>query len=192
MKNAVKVQVLGALALLAAGWLLAGCKSAPKLTQGDALTLIQAKYDHDAAAPVSITIGDLGMRQGVMAKYWTEAKRYPNGYWADFTLTAEGKQALTLANGGDVIQWRPQSPTDKRFYIVVQTVAANHLKARNLGNIEDEVGGGKSVSFSEDVNLDGVPAPLQNIAHDPGNKLSTQRQAVFTLQNGVWTLQSIV
>jgi hypothetical protein len=32
---------------------------------------------------------------------------------------------------------------------------------------------------------------LQNIAHDPMNKLSTQRVATFVLTNGAWTLQSI-
>jgi hypothetical protein len=36
-----------------------------------------------------------------------------------------------------------------------------------------------------------VPEPLQRIAHNPGNKLSSLRQATFVLTNGAWTLQSI-
>jgi hypothetical protein len=32
---------------------------------------------------------------------------------------------------------------------------------------------------------------LQAIAQNPGNKLSTQRVATFTLANGAWILQSI-
>jgi hypothetical protein len=43
----------------------------------------------------------------------------------------------------------------------------------------------------EDVNLDSLPGPLQNIAQNPGNKLSSQRQATFVLNNGAWTLKSI-
>ena len=28
------------------------------------------------------------MGEGVVAKYWTGLKRYPNGFWADFKLNA--------------------------------------------------------------------------------------------------------
>lgn len=182
---------MGAIVLLGAGVLLAGCKSAPPLTKADALAMIQAKYDQAPAAGVSITVGDLGMRQGVLDKYWVEAKRYPNGYWADFALTPDGKKALKLASGGDVIQWRPENPADKSFVVVVVTQAANHLKARDISDIQDEVGGMKTAEYTEDVNLDGVPGPLQDIAHDPGNRLSNTRQADFVLVNGAWKLQSI-
>jgi hypothetical protein len=41
------------------------------------------------------------------------------------------------------------------------------------------------------VNLTGVPQVLQDIAHNPGNKLSTRRQADFALENGTWVLKSI-
>ena len=180
----------GVLILLGAGLWIAGCKSAPDLTQAQALTMIQAKYDQTPAAPVSITVNTTGMVQGVTAKYWFETKRYPNGYWGDFTLTPDGKKVLKLASGGDVIQWRPDNPNDQNFVVVVQTVVTNHLKARDVGEIQT-VGDTRIASFTEDVNLDGVPQPLENIAHNPGNKLSSLRQATFVLTNGAWTLQSI-
>ncbi|HVN94007.1 MAG TPA: hypothetical protein VMT38_09935 [Terracidiphilus sp.] len=169
---------------------MAGCKSAPDLTQAQALTMIQAKYDQTPAAPVSITVNDTGMQQGDNAKYWTETKRYPNGYWGDFTLTPDGKKVLTLSGGGDVIKWRPDSPTDTHFVIVIQSVATNHPKVRDVGDIQS-IGDTKTAIFTEDVNLDGLPQPLADIAHNPGNKLSATRTATFVLTNGAWTLQSI-
>ena len=190
MKNAVKLQVLVVLVSLGAGLWMAGCKSAPELTQAQALTMIQAKYDQTPAAPVNITVNDTGMQQGGNAKYWIETKRYPNGYWGDFTLTPDGKKVLTLAGGGSVIQWRPDSPSDPRFVIVIQSVATNHLKARNVGEIQT-VADTRIASFTEDVNLDGLPQPLVDMAHNPGNKLSSLRQATFVLTNGAWVLQSI-
>jgi hypothetical protein len=162
--------------------------------------MIQAKYDQTPPAGANITVDDLGMRQGITAKFWTKSKDYPNKFWADFTLTdftltPDGKKALKLSGGGDVIQWRPESPTDKNFSVVVVTVAANHLKAHDVTNIQDEVLPGvttaKSADFTEAVNLDGVPDGLQNIAHNPGNKLSSKRQADFSLEDGAWKLHSI-
>lgn len=195
MKNGVKMLSLGAVALLSAGMFLTGCKSAPELTQADALKLVQAKYDQTAPVGTNITVDDLGMRQGVTAKYWNRTTVYPNKYWADFTLTADGKKALKLPGGGDVIQWRPESATDKKYSIIVVTVVANHLKAHDVTNIQDEVLPGvstaKSANFTEAANLDGVPDALQNIAHNPGNKLSSKRQADFSLEDGVWKLHSI-
>jgi len=41
------------------------------------------------------------------------------------------------------------------------------------------------------VDLTGVPDVLQSIAHNPGNQLSTSRQAIFVLDNGAWKLQTI-
>ena len=49
------------------------------------------------------------MRMGVTDKYWDRTKIYPNKFWADFNLTPDGKKALKLQNGGDVIQWRPRA-----------------------------------------------------------------------------------
>jgi hypothetical protein len=186
---------LGALSFLGAGLLLSGCKSAPELTQANAQALIQAKYDQAPAVGANITVDELGLGEGVAAKYWERTKLYPNRFWADFTLTPEGKKALKLANGSDVIQWRPESEADKHFSVVVVSLAANHLKAHDLKDIQDEVLPGvttaKEVSYTESVSLDGVPDALQGIAHNPGNKLSTKRQADFALDNGAWALHSV-
>lgn len=187
----MKMKTLGVLALLGAGLIVAGCKSAPPLSKSQALAMIQARYDSETPQPLTIVVGDLGMSQGVVDKYWVETKRYPNGYWADFTLTPDGKKALKLANGGDEIQWRPDSPSDKQLSINVVSLVANHLKARNVGDITSDGAGGMTASYTEGVDLTGMPAPLQAIAQDPGNQLNTQRQADFALANGQWKLQSI-
>lgn len=181
--------------LSGAGLLFSGCKSAPELTAANAQALILAKYDQTAAVGANIAVDDLGMRQGATAKYWTRTTIYPNKFWADFTLTAEGKKVLKLQKGGDMIQWRPESADDTHYSVIVVTVAANHLKAHDLQDAQDEVLPGQStvkgVAFTESVNLDGVPAPLQDIAHNPGNKLSTKRQADFVLVDGAWKVQAI-
>ncbi len=176
---------------MAVGMAVAGCKSAPDLTQAQALAMIQAKYDATPPVGASVTVNNDGMVAGVAAKYWTRTTIYPNKYWADFTLTADGKKVLKLESGGDVIKWRPQSPTDSSFSIAVQTVQANHLKARDIKDVQDGVGGIKTVTFAEGVDLTGVPDALVAIAHNPGNQLTTTRTANFVVTNGAWTLQSI-
>jgi hypothetical protein len=195
VRNVLHVKALGALVLLASGLVMAGCKSAPELTAAQAQTLIQAKYDQTAPVGVTILVDDLGMRQGIAAKLWDRTKIFPNKFWADFTLTADGKKAVVLPGGGDVIQWRPSGLDDKTYTYVVTTTAANHLKAHDVTNIQDEMVPGvdtaKSASFIEGVNLTGVPDALQQIAHNPGNKLSTKRQADFSLEGGAWKLHSI-
>lgn len=193
MKNAVHMKVLSAAALVSVGLVLAGCKSAPDLTQAQAQSMIQAKYDQAAPTGATIVVDDLGMRQGAVAKLWDRTKIYPNRIWADFKLTDDGKKALKLANGGDVIEWRPQSQNDTSYSITVTTVAANHLKAINVGQPQDEMLPGadtaKGVDYTEGVDLTGVPDALQQIAHNPGNQLSTKRHADFVLVNGAWTLK---
>jgi hypothetical protein len=190
VKNAVKLQALATLVLLGAGSFLAGCKSAPDLTQAQAMTMIQAKYDQDPGIVFNIAVDDRGMQQGVHANYWIGTKRYPNGYWGDFKLTDDGKKLIKLPSGGDVIQWHPDSPNDPKYAVIVVPLTTSHLKARNPSDVES-IGDSKTVTFMEDVNLSGMPAPLQAIAQNPDNKLSTQRQATFTLNNGAWTLKSI-
>lgn len=194
VKNAVKMPALAALVLMGAGVLLAGCNK-PELTQANAQALIQARYDQTPAVGANILVNDLGMRQGVTAKYWDRTKVYPNKFWADFTLTPEGKKAVKLPKGGDVIQWRPENAGDMNYSVVVVTAVANHLKAHDVKEIQDEVLPGvetaKGASFTESVNLDGVPDALQVIAHNPGNKLSAKRQADFSLEGGAWKLHSI-
>jgi len=191
VKNACTVRFIAALTLVSAGLLVAGCKSAPELTAAQAQAIIQAKYDQTPPVGVNIVVDDRGMKQGVTDKYWEGLKKYQNGYWIDLKLTDAGKKALTLQKGGDVIQWHPEQPNDPKYFIVVTTVAANHLKAHDVKDPQDEVGGTKSVVFTEAESLDGVPEPLQDIAHNPGNKLSTKRTATFAVDGGMWKLQSI-
>ena len=192
MKNTHKMWTVLAAALLVAGLALAGCKSAPDLSSADAQKLIQAKYDADPAVGATIVVNDLGMRQGVTAKYWDRSKSYPIKWWADFKLSDTGKKAVKLSNGGDTIEWRPESADDKKFVVTVTAVAANHLKATNVQDPQNESDGTKTVVFNEAVSLDGVPAPLAEIAHNPGNKLSTKRTATFKVDNGAWKLDSII
>ena len=158
-----------------------GCKSAPDLTPAQAQAMVQAKYDQTAPVGVNILVNDPGMLQGATAKFWDRTKVYPNKFWADFKLTPDGKKAVELPGGGDVIQWRPESQDDKNYSIVVTTVAANHLKAHDMGDPQDEMmpvpAPPRVGSYTEGVNLTGVPDLLQEIAHNPGNKLSTKRQA---------------
>ncbi|MGH9607742.1 MAG: hypothetical protein ACRD3N_18800 [Terracidiphilus sp.] len=195
MRIAGKFDAVGAMLLLGAGLLLAGCQSEPPLTESQAQQMIQARYDQTAPAPITITVSDLGMRQGATSNLWDRTRVYPNGFWADFKLTPDGAKAVKLSGGGDVIEWRPDSPNDAQYSIVVTTVVANHLKALNVRNVQDEVLPGASkaegADYDEGVNFTGVPAPLVTIASDPGNQLSTPRHADFTLVNGAWKLQSI-
>jgi hypothetical protein len=190
VKNAVKMQALCAFVLLGAGWLLAGCKSAPPLTADQATSLIQANYDQSPGQPFNITVDDRGMQLGVNAKYWAGTRRFPNGYWGDFQLTPDGKKVVKLPDGTDVIHWRPESPNDPHYAATVIPLMPSHLKAHNVGDVQT-VGDQRTVSFTEYVDLTGMPDPLQTIAHEPGNKLTTTRQATFVLTNGAWTLKSV-
>jgi hypothetical protein len=195
VKNSLNLKVFGVAALAAASLVTDGCSSAPDLTETQAQALIQAKYDATAPVGANVLVNNQGMLDGITAKYWTRTTIYPNKYWADFTLTPDGKKVLSLVGGGDVIKWRPDSATDDKYSIVVVTAAANHLRAHDVTNIQDEVLPGaskaKGATFTESVNLDGVPAPLASIAHNVGNKLSNKRQADFVLDGGAWKLQSI-
>jgi hypothetical protein len=177
------------------GLMMAGCKSAPDLTPGQALSMVQAKYDQTPPVGTNILVNDPGMLRGATAKLWDRTKIYPNKIWADFKLTPEGKKAVVLPGGGDVIEWRPASLDDKNYTIMVTTVAANHLRAHDMGDLQDEMMGGSGTSkvgkYTEGVNLAGVPQVLQDIAHNPGNRLSSKKEADFSLENGVWVLKTI-
>ncbi len=190
MKNAVKIQTLAALVLLGTGGFLAGCKSTPDLTQDQATTMIQAKYDKDPGTVFNIAVDDPGMQKGVHANYWLLVKRYPNGYWGDFKLTPEGMKVVKQQSGGETIQWRPEGPNDPNYTIVVVPLAPSKFKIRSPGDLQT-IADTRTVSYMEDVDLSNLPAPLQGIAQNPANKLSTKRMATFTLVNGAWTLQSI-
>jgi len=55
-----------------------------------------------------------------------------------------------------------------------------------------DVGKTRTVIYTEGVDLTGVPDALVSIAHNPGNQLTTSRQADFVLDDaGAWKLQSI-
>jgi len=191
----LKWKALGVLFLAGSGLVVTGCKSAPELTKDQALAMVQAKYDQTPGVGMNILVDDPGMRQGITAKLWDRTKVYPNKLWADFKLTPDGKKAVTLPGGGDTIEWRPASLDDKNYTIVVTTVVANHFKAREMGDLQDEMLPGaataRGASYVEGVDLTGVPQVLQDIAHNPGNKLSTRKQADFVLENGSWQLKSI-
>ncbi|MGA3009386.1 MAG: hypothetical protein ABSD72_03920 [Terracidiphilus sp.] len=191
MKSTVKMFVLGVLGLLSAGLILNGCKSGPELTQANAQALIQAKYDQSPAASINIAVDEKGLKTGVDSNYWARTKLFPNRFWADFTLTPEGKKWVKLASGGDVIQWRPENAGDRNFSVVIVTLATHPVKVHDVGDPQDEVGGTKSVSFVETPSLDGVPNPLQSISAGPGNKLSNRHIATFVVDGGAWKLQGI-
>ncbi len=190
VKNAARIQALAALVFLGVGGFLAGCKSAPELTQDQAKAMIQAKYDKDPGTVFNIAVDDIGMQKGVHANLWVGVKRYPNGYWGDFKLTPEGVKVVKLPSGGDTIQWHPDTPKDPRYSVVVVPLATSKFKARSLGDVQT-LGDNRTVAYMEDVDLGSLPASLQDIVQNPFNKLSTQRVATFTLANGAWTLQSI-
>lgn len=194
MKNAVKWQIAGAMALVSTGLILAGCKSAPPLTGTQAQTMIQAKYEQTAAMPITINLSDPGVVQGVTDKYWNRTKVYPNGLWADFTLTPDGKKLISVPGGGDVIQWRPMTVGDKNYSVNVNTVTDSHMRVLNVRNIQPEVVPGASkgmgCDYDEVVDFSGIPAPLASIGHNPGNQISAQRHADFALVNGAWVLKS--
>jgi hypothetical protein len=195
VRNMLNWKVLAVLAVMGFGLAGVGCKSAPDLTPTQALALVQVKYDQTPPVGTTILVNEAGVRQGVSAKLWERTKVYPNKLWADFKLTPDGKKAVTLPGGGDVIEWRPANQDDKNYTIVVMTVPANHLRAHDMGDLQDEMLTGSAASkegkFTEGVNLAGVPQALQDIAHNPGNKLSTKKQADFALENGAWVLKSI-
>jgi hypothetical protein len=188
-------KVLGVLAVMGFGFAGIGCKSAPDLTPAQALAMVQAKYDQTPPVGTTILVNEAGVREGVSAKLWERTKVYPNKLWADFKLTPDGKKAVTLPGGGDVIEWRPANQDDTNYTAVVMTVAANHLRAHDMGELQDEMLTGSAAAkegkYTEGVNLTGVPQALDNIAHHPGNKLSSRKQADFALENGTWTLKSI-
>ncbi len=191
MKNAVKMNVLLALAVMGAGIVVSG---------------LQVGSAADAGPGAGNDSGKVRRYPGSRRQHhcrttteWCRAQQpnfgigprfIPTSTGQTLPLTPEGKKVVKLTGGGDVIKWRPDSPTDNKYSIVLVTVAANHLKARDIKDIQD-VGKTKTVTFTEGVDLTGVPDLLVNIAHNPGNQLSTTRQADFTLDGDAWKLQSI-
>jgi hypothetical protein len=196
VKKMLNWKSLGVAVLVGFAFVVAGCKSAPELSKEQALKMIQDKYDQTAPVGVNILVDDAGMRLGATSKLWDRTKVYPNRLWADFKLTPEGKKAVVLPGGGDMIEWRPASLEDKKYSIVVTSTAANHLRAKDLGDLQDEMLPGadtaKAGKYTEVANLTGIPEPLQHIiADNPLNKVSSRKQADFALENGSWQLKRI-
>jgi hypothetical protein len=191
VKKAVKIHALMSLAVLGVGMMVAGCKSAPDLPKDKAIAMIQAHYDALPPSGFEINVNNDGMVQGATAKYWQRTTIYPNKYWADFKLTDTGKKLLKLSSGTDMIQWRPSGPTDKGFSIVVTTAVLKHRRARDLHDIQDVGGKTKTAVFTEGVDSSDLPQPLVDIAHNPGNQLTTSRTATFVLEGDDWKLQSV-
>ena len=191
MSKFLNMRTLGLVALVGLGVMLTGCKSAPELSASDAQKLIQAKYDATPAVGVGILVNEVGLKQGATASYWTLAKKYPNPLWGDFKITDTGKKVVKMPNGSDTIAWREEVANDPKYSVLVVTVQANHLKAHDLKDVVSDGADGKTVEFTEGVVLDGVPDALQQIAHNPGNKLSSKRTASFALDGGAWKLTTI-
>ena len=195
VRKMLQWKLLAGLTLAGAGMIVAGCKSAPELSETQGLALIQAKYDQAAPAAVTLAVDDLGMRQGATAKLWDRTKVYPNKFWADFKLTDDGKKTVKLTNGGDVIEWRPASAQDTNYSITITVVPAGHLQAHNLQDLQDEMIDGvataKGADYSEVVDLSGLPDAIQQIGRDPMNRLVARRHADFALEDGKWVLHAI-
>ncbi len=184
----------GVLAVLGVGMMLSGCNSTPELSKTAALSLIQGDYDKRPAEPATIAVDDMGLKQGINSKLWKLTKVYPNNRWADYVLTDDGKKALKLAGGTDVIQWRPEEGS-KDFHFFVTTATANHLKAKDVADPQDDVVANvqtaKSAGFTEVYDWTGIPDSVQTISHNAINRLSTHRRADFALVNGAWTVHSV-
>jgi hypothetical protein len=202
VKTRISERILRTLALLgiAAGLglglgMVAGCRKAPPLTADQATAMIQARYDATPATGVPIVVNKLGLKMGLTDGYWKLTRVYPNKFWADYVLTDEGKKAIAVPGSGDVIEWRPDSMTSTGYAVMVQTMTANHLKAMAVQDpVSEELPGAetaRSVQYSEVVDLTGVPQGLKDIAENPGNELSTKRQADFALVDGKWVLKSV-
>lgn len=193
MKRALKFEVLCALLLMGAGWWLAGCKSTPDLSKADVQKLVQSYLDQQPPASFIINVNESGLKQGFDAKYWKLTKVYPNKKWADYDLTDDGKKVVTLNGGGTTIQWRPDDMGKGHFYVT--TVATSHGKVKDVQDPQDDIVPGvdtaKSAVFIEDVDLAGLPDPLQQMAHNQGNVLSSKRHADFALEGGNWKVHDV-
>lgn len=188
------LRALAALSLLAAGLLATGCKAKPELSASSAQTLIQGEYDKRTPEPALIAVDEMGLKQGLASGLWKLTKVYPNQRWADYTLTDTGKKSVKLQNGGDVIQWRPGEGS-KDFHFFMAPAVANKLKAKEVGDPQDDVVPGvdpaKTTRFTEAYDWTGIPDPVSTIAHNAINKPSVKRVAEFALVNNAWTLHDI-
>jgi len=194
VKSAMKLQLWGAVLIMGTGLAVTGCKSVPSLTQADAQQLIQAYYDQQPPVPVNIYVDMTGLKQGSDAKYWKLVKQYPaNKNWGDLDLTDEGKKVFKLDGGGTTIQWRPDD--QGKGHIYVNTVQTTHPVIKEVADPQDDVVPGvdtaKSCKFTADANLNGLPDPVKQMAHNVGNILSQRHTADFALEGGAWKVHDI-
>jgi hypothetical protein len=194
VKRALKLQFWGAVLIMGAGLAAIGCKSTPPLSQADAQKLIEANYAQQPPEPVHIYVDYNGLKQGVDAKYWTVVKAFPaNKNWGDLDLTDEGKKAIKLDDGTTTIHWRPDEQNKGHFYVT--TVKATHPKISEVSEPQDDVVPGadaaKSCKFTATSNLEGMPDPVNRMAHATGNILTKRHTAEFTLDNGNWKVHGI-
>jgi hypothetical protein len=194
VKTVLKLQLWGAVLVMGASLAVSGCKSAPPLTQEDAQKLIQAYYDQQPPTPVHIYVDYTGLKQGTDAKYWKVVKVFPaNKNWGDLDLTDEGKKVYKLDDGSTTIHWRPDEQNKGHFYI--STAQANHSKISEVSEPQDDVVPGvdtaKSCKFTTTANLDGMPDPVKQMAHDVGNILTQRHTADLALENGAWKVHAI-
>jgi hypothetical protein len=195
VKSILRAFASAVVAVGCASLLLTGCKSAPDLSKDSAARLIQAHYDGQAPAGITITVDKVGLQQGLTAGYWKLTKIYPKQQgWADYTLTDAGKKVLKLQSAGDVIEWRPGA--DGEYHFLIVTTNASTMRAKDVQDPQDEILAdaktAKSVKYTESVNLTGVPQPLQDIAHNAGNKLSSKKQADLAYEDGAWKVHDVI
>lgn len=191
----LRIYALGALAFAVAGLLFTGCKSAPELSKDSAQALIQSHLDSQSPSGITIMVDKMGLQQGLSAGYWKLTKIYPKqAGWADYTLSPQGQKVLKLSSGGNVIEWRPGG--DGEYHFLIQTITANTMRAKDVQNPQNEIlpdaKHAKSVRYTESVNMDGIPEPLQNMAHNAGNRLSSKRQADLSYEGGSWKVHGII
>jgi len=132
------MQALGALAFLGAGLLLTGCKTAPELTQANAQALIQAKYDQTPAVGVSIAWTNWGLGRAWRPSIGSGPSSIPTDS-GRLHANPRGQEGAQAAKWGRCDPVAPESAEDKHFSVIVVTVAANHLKAHDVKEPQDEI-----------------------------------------------------
>jgi len=95
-----------------------------------------------------------------------------------------------VAKGGDVIQWHPLNAGDKNFSVVVVTVAANHLKAHDVGDPQDDVGGDQDRLVRGDRKPGRRAERFADHVNGPGNRLSSRHMPLLRWMGAPGKLQS--
>ena len=173
MKKAVKFHALMSLAVLGVGMMVTGANlplSSRKIRRG-----------HDPG-PLRCLWRPAALRSMSIMTAWSRAQPPSTGNAQQFIPTnigqisnslIPGKKLIKLSSGNDVIQWRPSSPTDKAFlhrchhYCLEASQSSRH-QGHSGCRRQDQDG-----RIHEGVDLSDLPQPLVDIAHNPGNQLTT-------------------